>query len=205
MNTTDILVIILHLWTWLWGKKNNQVNDFQRTLFWIYPAWKGNAGLGRLWVTWVSVPLPMWTRLLRVPCTEVVNRARSHTLMTGGFSFAFDFPSIPYHTAGFAGSQTGAGEGLHRPQSQPRVQTSVVEIDVSESASWRAAVPSGRQRLRSFTLAASVRSQLCGDDTHGHPWWHFLNHEGSCFLPSLSSGFPFHIYLLISNLYRYGI
>ena len=93
VNTIDILVIILHLWTWLWGKKNNQVNDFQRTLFWIYPAWKGIVGLGRIWVTWVSLPLPMWTWLLRIPCTEVVNRARSHTLMTGGFNFAFDFPS----------------------------------------------------------------------------------------------------------------
>lgn len=30
---------------------------------------------------------------LRVPCTEVVSRAESHTLMRGGFSFIFGFTS----------------------------------------------------------------------------------------------------------------
>lgn len=49
--------------------------------------------LGRIQVTRVSLPLYMWTWLLRVPCTEVVNKERSHTLMAGGFNFAFDFPS----------------------------------------------------------------------------------------------------------------
>lgn len=101
-----------------------------------------------------------------------------------------------------SGSQTGAGEGLHRPQSQPRVEMSV-KVDLSESASWRAAVPSGQQLLGSFTSAASVRSQLCRDELS--PMVMFPNREGACFLPSLSSGLPFHIYLLISNLYRYGI
>ena len=103
----------------------------------------------------------MWTWLLRVPYTEVVNRERSHTLMAGGFDFAFDFPSSLCGVAQKFLKLTGkwclclsnlptsctTWHGLlvhkqklqkdHRPQNQPRVQTSV-KVDLSEFASWRA-------------------------------------------------------------------
>lgn len=80
---------------------------------------------------------------------------------------------------------------------------SVVVVDLSRSACWGAGTDGGfwgPLPLPHWSEFSSVLMTLTV--THG---LHFLNRQGSCFFPPLSSVLSFHTRFLISNLYRYGI